>query len=421
MNAFRFSALVPATLLTAVLVVSAPSPAEAILGFGKNPNRKALSAAELANQEAAASKLFTKAQSLESSGAMGKARDVHEEIVKNYPRTRTAGESQFKVAELRQAEGKSKRAFEEYQEFLENYKNNQRFGDAVQRQFEIADGLMNSEKTGFLGGIGAAIQPSKLIEMFEQISRNAPQTDLSAKAQLAIGKVNRDEGKLTESILAYESVVEEYPNTKFAQEAQFNLFKLHGREADRSFSPVDLRQQQEAGEDFITQFGEDPRANDIKAALGKLEDTESSKSFDIGRFYERKGNLRSAAVYYREVLQHPGSKQFEPAKKRLSALIEADPSLASIGEQVRRRPAADDSVEPITPTAPSPDFGSGDTMAPPAASPPARSAEIPPAPPVKKTADLYGPPPPDVKTARPKMRTSSDDVLPIPTDDPAGN
>jgi tetratricopeptide (TPR) repeat protein len=247
--------------------------------------------------------------------------------------------------------------------------------------------------------------------MFEQISSNAPQTEMSAKAQLAIGKINRSEGKLTEAILAYESVVEEYPNTKFAQEAQFNLFQLHGREADRSFSPVDLRQQKEAGEDFITQFGADPRADDIRAALGKLEDKESAKAFDIGRFYERKGNLKSAAVYYREVLRHPGSKQYDSAKKRLSALIEADPSLASIGAQVPKRtrpaPAAGSTPPAQTQTA-------GNPASPAAAAPPSL-------PRVKKTADLLGPPPPDLKTSKPKMRTSEDDVQPIPADDPGGN
>ncbi|MCB1230456.1 MAG: tetratricopeptide repeat protein [Verrucomicrobiae bacterium] len=386
--------------LAAVLSVGATLPTEAALDFLKRDNEKP-SASEQASNEGAANGLLAEAQSRESAGDYGKAEKIYESIVKHYPRSTAAAESQFKIAELKQVDGKEKKAFEEFQKFLTDYKGSPRFAEAVQRQFTIAESLRVHGSKGFLGGIGADVQPSKLIEFYEQISTNAPRTEISAQSRLAVGTIHASQGDLEEAIVAFESVVEDYPGTKYAAEAQFNLVKLHGQEANKSFSPVDMRQQREAGEDFINQFGDDPRSQEVRQALGGLSDKEAQKAFDVAKFYERNGNLKSAAIYYREVAQHPETKHYQDAQNRLAKLIEKDPSLASVANAPA--PVRDsDAGAALSPIAPPP-------------------AELPTQPSPPTVARPSAPEPPTMP-APPKMRTSDDDVLPIPTDDPvAGN
>ena len=372
---------------SALVLLSAPTNVEAFLGFGKKPG--VLTAEGLAAQEATASKLLASARAEEPNVSTRKARSLYADIVKNYPRTASAGEAQFKVGELHAQEGKPKKAFEEYQDFLTEYRDSPRFAEAVKRQYDIALALMKSEKKGFLG-IGAAIQPSKLIEMFEQISANAPFSEYAPLALYNIGVVNSTQNDVDAAIDAFDAVVQEYPDSHLKGEAMKQKFDLLGTAANRSNNPQNVRHQREAGEDALNLLtGEE--AADMRANVGKLEEKEKEKNFDIARFYEGQGDFKAAAVYYREVISKPsGSKHEQLAKERLAALIEADPSVGAVPPTRRAAP------KPSTATASS-------------------SKPAPPAPtPTKDRADYLGPPIPANVANQPAMRTSADDVVPIP-------
>ena len=129
---------------SAVVLLTAPTNADAFLGFGNKP--EILNAEGLAAQEAAASKLLASARAAEPNVSARKSRSSYGDIVKNYPRTASAGEAQFKVGEMRATEGKPKKAFEEYQVFLTEFRESPRFSEAVKRQYEIALALMQSDK-----------------------------------------------------------------------------------------------------------------------------------------------------------------------------------------------------------------------------------------------------------------------------------
>lgn len=409
MNPFLLSGparsnLPPARWIVSLAIAAALTPdARAAFDFLKRDNEK-LTESQLASDEGAAGALLAEAQSREAGNQFGKALDIYESIVKKYPRSTAAAESQFKVGEILQVDGKEKRAFEAFQKLLTDYKNSPRFAEAVQRQFTIAETLRSSGRKGFLGGIGAEIQPSKLIEFYEQVSANAPRTELAAQSKIAIGTIRANQGELAEAIVAFESVVQEYPGTKYASEAQYNLFQLHGREANKSFSPVDLRQQREAGEDFINQFGNDPRTQDIRSRLGELSEKEAEKAYEVGRFYEKSGNDRSAVIYYREVLRLPSGKHAADAQKRLNELVAANPSLAQLA-QSRPQPRSD-AAGPSAPLAPAiPSLPAGPTAQGAGAAGPSAGA---------------APAPPVFQGEKPKLRATGDDVLPIPTDDPVG-
>ena len=403
--------------LAAALVLGGAPSSHAILDFLKRDNVKPTEA-ESASIDGAASAELAQAQAREAAGDYSKALGIYKDIVDDYPRSQSAAESQFKVGEMYQVIGKDKKSFEAFQKLLTDYKSSPRFAEAIQRQFNIAENLRNNGDKGFLGGIGADIQPSKLIEFYQQIAANAPRTEIAAQSTLAVGSIQAAQGELAQSIFAFESVVADYPETKFAAEAQYNLVTLHGREAEKSFSPVDLRQQREAGEDFINQFGDDdPRAEEIRQQLGALGDKESEKAFQVGRFYEKSGSPKAAVIYYREVARHPNTKHYDEARRRMAKLVEADPSLAEVAKVERTRISTDvggsspilnpdPQALPTLPTAPS-------TATPPSADSPSAASPVPAPAPVEEE-----------KTSRwnllkkPKMRTSEDDVLPIPTDDP---
>jgi len=366
-------------LLAMLLLIGNPTSANAILGFGKKNRIKVPSSSELARQEASASQLLIKARALEASSNYGKARDVYKTIVKSYPLTTSAAESQFKLAVMHEKDNKPKKAFGDYQKFIDSYKDSPYFKEAVKRQYHIASYYLKNQRSGFLG-FGANIQPSKLIEFFLQISNNAPYSEEAPNALFNVGVVNHRSGKVEEALAAFSSVVEEYPGTPIAAKAQFEIVQLLGSTSEKSYNPANSRQHREAAEDFLNQYGGSKLASDVKAELGKLEDRDLEKAFNIGRFYEKQGKLRSAAVYYQEVLSYREGKYYADAAARLDQLKKLDPTLVRKTGTPRR-------VEtPLN---------------------------------LSKRKDYLGPPPPQLDTSTPRMRTSPADVTPItPTASP---
>lgn len=360
-------------ILVVSLLIGNPSTADAILGFGKKDKIRVPSASELSGQESEASLMLADAKSLEISSRESKARNAYKAIVKKFPLTAAASESQFQIGVLYEKEDKPKKAFEEYQTFINSYKDSPYFKEAIKRQYHIATYYLENQKTGFLG-FGANIQPSKLIEFFLQISANAPYSAEAPNALFNVGIVNQRSGKIDDALLAFATVVNEYPGTPTAARAQYEIVQLLSATSSKSYNPANSRQHREAAEDFLNQYGNSKLASDVKAELGKLEDRELEKSFNIGRFYEKQGKLRSAAVYYQDVANHPGGKYYADAKVRLETLKELDHTL------VRK------------------------TGTP-------RRVETPPN--LNKRKDYLGPPPPKLDDSSPRMRTSPTDVSPI--------
>ncbi len=351
------------SVLTLLVFSCGLSSSDAFFGdlIKKGKEKKVVNAEELTSQEGSAAAQLAKADAQRNAGKRRQARDTYKSIVNNFPRTDAAAEAQFQYAKILQAEGDGKKAFEEFEELIANFRNTQNFNEAVKAQFDIAEGLRNSKKKGFLG-LGAPVQPSQLIEMFEQISEVAPYTDYAPKSLLNVGYVHSSQGEENLAILAFRNVVDNYRGTDYATEAQYQIFQLRGVKAEESNSPVEDRAQVEAGIDFMNQNPDDQRAQEIQQNLQEIQLREMEKQFNIGMHYEKSGKPDSARVYYREVVKNPGTPWAAKAQERLNAL-----------DQV-----------------PAPDT-------------------------VEKKAGLFGPNP--LKKEKVEMRTSEDVVQPLPVSD----
>lgn len=349
-------------LWLACAALTPPSNAQAFLDglFSGGEEKKVLNAEQMSSQEGAAAGALAKAQASEQSGRQSSARDAYKDIVSSYPRSDSAAEAQFSYARLLEAEGEGRKAFDEYEKLIQSYPNSPHFNEAIQRQFGIAEGFRINNKGGFLG-MGAAVQPSKLIEMFEKISKSGPHTEFAPRAKLNIGLVKKTTGVPLEAIAAFRSVVDGYPGTSYATEAQYEIFKIQGNMAEKSNSPIEDRAQVEAGLDFVNQNPEDARANEIKSNLQEIEVRAIEKLYTTGELYEKMGKPDSARVYYREVVKNPNNPWAAKAQARLQALDQAPP-------------------------------------------------------PVEKRAGLFGPAP--VKTEDSQLRTGTDAVVPLPVPAP---
>lgn len=327
-----------------MVAMGTPS-ANAFLGFSsRSSDKKVLNAEELSSQETKASAALVKARDYEQAGKIRQARDVYKDITKNYARTDAAAEAKYGYARMLETGGDGRKAFDQYQELVTNYRNSPNFNEAISRQYAIADALRNSKKKGFLG-IGSAIQPSKLIEMFEKISTTAPFTEWAPKSLLNVGYVQTGLGETDAAIAAFQKVVEKYPGTDYAKEGQYQVFKLRGVTAEKSNSPLKDRAQAEAGLDFLNQNPSDQRTAEVRADLQQIEEKSMEKLYDTGVFYEKSGKVESARVYYREVVKNPNSAWAAKAQQRLAALDSTQPENKEKGPKINLNPLKKDKVE----------------------------------------------------------------------------
>jgi len=268
-------------------------------------------------------------------------------VVKSYPRTDSAAEAQFKYAQIREAEGDGKKAFEEYQELMTVYRNSPNFNTALERQFAIAESLRNdrdTKKRGFLG-MGAAVQPSKLIEMYGQISKNGPYTEFAPRSLLSVGQIQKKVGEKENAIKSFQSVVDGYAQTKYATEAQYEIYQIRGIKAEESNSPNQDRAQMEAGQDFVSQNPEDARAAEIKTQMQEIEERSIEKLFTTGQYYERMNKPESARVYYREVAKNPNTPYYSQAMERLAVIDSSGSTAESSNRFLGKKPSKKDKLE----------------------------------------------------------------------------
>ena len=352
-------------LFAAILSLFLPEDASAqglFARFRGNGNEKVVTGPELANQESKASASFQKAQGYEQSGKLKQARDLYRSIVRNYPNTKVAAEAQFRNAQIRDQEGNGRKAYDEYKTLITKYRGSPHFQTAIERQFNIAERLRTSGKKGFLG-LGAAIQPSELKKMYEQIADSAPRTQYAPRSLMAMGDIAAQQAQKPEAIGHYQMVVDNYLGTPYASDAQFEIYKLRGQTAERSNSPSEDRAQVDAGLDFVAQNPQDQRSEQVKAGLQQIEERSLEKMFNTGQFYEKSGKPDSALVYYREIVAKPHSKYYARASQRI--------------QEIQRQKAGEE---------------------------------------IEKKASRFGSLPALPKIERPKLRVGKkDDVVPIPT------
>ena len=321
------SRLLLCTLATAVAVTAGDA-----LAFPNPFKRKDLDTApapaemRAVDQEAGA--MIRQGEELETAGKAGAAEKVYAKVVEKHPLSSLAPTAQFRVAALQERDGKYRKSFDSYQTLIDTYRQSAQFGEAIDRQVGIAM-ASRTDKTGTFLGIRKKMDPSVVLEMFQKIIANAPRGKRAAEAQMEIARIHEEEGEQDAAIVAYRRVVEEYPASTFAAEAQTKVsqgFVTKVQEGSRDAS--NLNKAQEAADQAASLFP-DSSLSGVDTARAEMNDLAAESAWNTGKFYEKAGNHRAAVIYYSELLKSPGNPHFEEAKERVNNMTARDPKLLS--------------------------------------------------------------------------------------------
>jgi outer membrane assembly lipoprotein YfiO len=266
--------------------------------------------------------LLAKAQAAEAAGKMNKATKAYKEVAEKYPYAPAAPKARFRHATILDSEGELVKAFDSYQIFIERYQADALYSKALARQATVAHAAADGIITNSFVGIKTRLDRKKTTEMLAKVRENAPQAGSAPKAQFAIGQVWEREKDDRRAVIAYQLLVDDYPDSSYAPEAQYRIGDIYLQQAKSgNQNPATLDQSRHAFEDLLQLFPNSKRAKDARARLAELSGRDVQRSFDIGEFYYKKKNYTSASFYYNEVLRKVKSGPLhDKAAQRLAQL-----------------------------------------------------------------------------------------------------
>jgi len=356
---FKYSRFTLSINLSILLIYFNTSTAQAdIFDYFKKDLSKVPTKEKLKELEPIASQKLKAALQQEKQGRHKKAISTHRNIIKNYPFTTSAAESQFKVGEYYMSLGKDKKAFDAFQEFVDKHKASDSYMEAIANQYQIAEKVLSGKKKKKLTIIPDKVRDSDLLKWFLSIIDNAPFSKYAPLSQFAIAESYQNEKKTSLAIASYQKLVDKYPNHKLSSEAQYRIGDIARKKINSgSRDSANITHAKNAMEDVIVAYENSPRAKEAANALKQLDSIQGTQLFETGLFYEKQKQYRSAIIYYEKAIKskNPSIKdmatvrmkninpQFastnstdhsKPKKNNISRTIESDNTIKKKGGKV---------------------------------------------------------------------------------------
>lgn len=314
---FRFSII----LFIACASFPQKSPAPVVFREGEGVTTTAVDEEPIELKKNAAEQMRL-AETTEAEGNMKKALSSYRVVVKRYPKSEIAARAQFKVAQLTQQLGDANGAFKEYQKLITKYPKSSDFEAAIEGQFNIAKLYLDGKRLE-LFGVPTLPSMVKAEEMFSTVIQNAPYSaKFASAAQFNIGQARERQSDYKRSIEAYQRIIDDYPFSEMADDAQYQIGYVYMKasregEYDQSAS----LKSREAFEDFIYRFPNSEKVAQAKQNMQMLGSRQTDSAFSVAQFYDKQKKYKAAAIYYNEVIRtEPDSANAQTSKDRLTAL-----------------------------------------------------------------------------------------------------
>jgi len=244
-------------------------------------------------------------------------------VVKRWPLSDYAPRAQYLIGRVYEAQNKDERAFKAYQALLEKYPKMDNYQEVLHRQFDICSRFLGGQWFKLWGYIPFFPSMDKTANMLEKLVKNGPYSDVAPQAQMSIGAAREKQKDFPKAVKAYERAADVYHDDKaVAADAQFKAGLAYNRQAKRA-----EYDQSVAGKaistfsDFNSLYPEDQRVPQAQEYIKSLRTEQARGSYEIARYYEKKGRWNGALIYYNDVITKDESSQYAAdARHRIERL-----------------------------------------------------------------------------------------------------
>jgi outer membrane assembly lipoprotein YfiO len=246
-----------------------------------------------------------------------------DKLIKHYPLSKLAGDSQFHKAWAYEKIGEYYKAFKGYQLVIDKYPYTEKVEEIIERQYRIGNLFYGGQKTKVFG---VAVLPAKqqAVEVFTKVIENAPYGKYADIAQYKLGQCYMELKDYINAALAFKKIIENYPKSALVDDAKYKIAMCAADSATGpEYNEEDTDKAIKEFKDFVKRYPDSQMEEEARHFISKLENQKAENSFNIAQFYEKQGSAESAIIYYEEIVgKYPQSQWAGPARERLQVIVE---------------------------------------------------------------------------------------------------
>jgi outer membrane assembly lipoprotein YfiO len=248
------------------------------------------------------------------------AKREFKKLLKAYPKSAEAAESQYYLGLTEEAEGNLYEAFLAYQKVIDKYPFSERIQEIIEREFKIGEKFMAGEKRKALGVDLPVENPA--IEIFTKVVDDSTYGPLAPAAQYKLGLVLKSLLRYYEAEDAFNKVISNYPASDWAEAAKFQIASCRAA-VSRSpdYDQWATSEAKDKFEEFVREHPDAVLSRDAEKNIAQLNEKEAEAAYNIARFYEKQKAYPAAKIYYEEVISNYSESPWAGrAAERLKAL-----------------------------------------------------------------------------------------------------
>ncbi len=273
-----------------------------------------------------AASLLQRAKEYRQAGKQRKAVSLLKDLRREYPLSAEAPQARFMLAEIYEADGDYREAFKEYGKLIERYQDSSLYDDALNRQLAMATAAANGQLQTdvFWGAWKTNMESSVVRDWLQSIIHNAPYNEMSATAASILGKYLYDREMYEASRQVYAKLVEDYPDSRYAPQAQLMVASIWATDRTRgNQNMVNLANAREAYEEFSLRFPNHPQARKALKDAANVDRLLVEQELEVGRYYLERSHEYTSAVFCFEDVIRQKSKNPQAAAEAQQLLTRA--------------------------------------------------------------------------------------------------
>ena len=273
--------------------------------------------------QSGADDIFENALDFYKEKKLDKATEQFKIVLKKYPKSRVAPESQYRIGTIYEETGDYVEAHKAYQALIKTYPQSERFEEVIEREYQIGNMFLSGKKGKLLG---IDIRPSLplAIEVFQKIVEAAPYGAFGDKAQFNLGVAYQKSGQLDNSVEAFQALIDQYPQSNLVQQARLQMAEVsYAKSGGQSRDQGALDEAARQAQSYLKRYPGSEEAAKAEKISREVDELNAEKNYRIGLYYEKENYLTSALIYYADTAKrYPKTNWGQKAEEKLHSLQE---------------------------------------------------------------------------------------------------
>lgn len=229
------------------------------------------------------------------------AKREFQKLLKAYPKSFEASESQYYFGLIEESQGNLYEAFKAYQRVIDKYPFSERIKEIIEREYKIGEAFMSGEKRKAMGITLPVENPS--IEIFTKVIENSTYGPLAPAAQYKLGLVLKSLLRYYEAEESFNKVISNYPDSEWAEASKFQIASCRAAVSrGPDYDQGAAKEAKEKFEEFVREHPDATLSREAEKNVQELIEKDAESTYNIGRFYEKQKAYDAARIYYEDVI-----------------------------------------------------------------------------------------------------------------------